>query len=99
MILKIEYVLFYTLDCLTRSVEERAKILRLFEERGILFEDIKPVEFSVKNGKFCGYGTTIANFITKRRIKNMSESVRQEVLSLTNKTSQELKKILKPENT
>lgn len=60
---EIEYVLFYTLECMTKSVEELAKILRLFEEKGILFEDIKPIEFSVENGKFSGYATTIANFM------------------------------------
>ena len=63
---EVEYVLFYTLDCLTTSVEEVAKILRLFEERGILFEDIKPVEFSVEKGEMCVYAVTIASFMNQK---------------------------------
>lgn len=66
---EVEYVLFYTLDCLTKSVEELAKIMRLFEERGILFDDIKPVEFSVDNGELCGYAVTIASFMNARILK------------------------------
>ncbi|WCR54415.1 MAG: hypothetical protein PG981_001437 [Wolbachia endosymbiont of Ctenocephalides orientis wCori] len=54
---------------MTTSVEELAKILRLFEERGILFNDIKPVEFLVENGKFCGYSITIASFMSARVLK------------------------------
>lgn len=63
---EVEYVLFYTFDCLTTSVEEVARIFRLFEERNIFFNDIKPVEFSVENGKFCGYATTIASFMDSK---------------------------------
>jgi len=71
---EVNYVLFYTLDCLTRSAEELAEILCLFEERDIFFNDIKPVEFSVENGKWCGYATTIASFMNaeqeKKHVKN-----------------------------